>query len=258
MFVALAAVAFSAAPATADTILYQDTFNRGTSGTQLALNGSAPTYAITGYGASASAVWTTGAYWTTDGTEANVTYATRTQGNSAFLPFTPQAGYIYTFSSLVACTYQATAGHYIGVGFTSGTTLGDTPVYNDTISAWQFFRNSPSNVSPPANQNGCVVNGNIVYDGIDPPPEQFSMILNTNPTLWTVTFLVGANVINGPTAFTTNPTINYLAWGVFDHSNGTVQNVTLSVNVQTPEPSTLALLLTGLAGLLAYAWRKRR
>jgi hypothetical protein len=26
----------------------------------------------------------------------------------------------------------------------------------------------------------------------------------------------------------------------------------------TPEPSTLVLLAAGLAGLLAYAWRKRR
>ncbi len=28
--------------------------------------------------------------------------------------------------------------------------------------------------------------------------------------------------------------------------------------VAVPEPSTLALLAAGLAGLLAYAWRKRR
>ncbi len=28
--------------------------------------------------------------------------------------------------------------------------------------------------------------------------------------------------------------------------------------VPIPEPSTLALLITGLSGLLAYAWRKRR
>jgi hypothetical protein len=30
------------------------------------------------------------------------------------------------------------------------------------------------------------------------------------------------------------------------------------LTTQTPEPSTLALLATGLVGLLAYAWRKRK
>ena len=43
-------------------------------------------------------------------------------------------------------------------------------------------------------------------------------------------------------------------------SGGTafLDNVRLDDGIPIPEPSTLALLATGLIGLLAYAWRKRR
>ena len=41
---------------------------------------------------------------------------------------------------------------------------------------------------------------------------------------------------------------------------GTVENVVVrnTYSLPTPEPGTLALLITGLIGLLCYAWRKRK
>jgi hypothetical protein len=41
-------------------------------------------------------------------------------------------------------------------------------------------------------------------------------------------------------------------------SRGIWHDFSLTGTVSTPEPSTLMLLVTGLIGLLAYAWRKRR
>jgi hypothetical protein len=41
------------------------------------------------------------------------------------------------------------------------------------------------------------------------------------------------------------------AWSIFD-------NVYLNYTSATPEPSTLVLVVTGVLGLLAYAWRKRK
>ena len=51
---------------------------------------------------------------------------------------------------------------------------------------------------------------------------------------------------NTASSFYTNPVGVYLA------------AASLSTGVPTPEPSALVLLATGLLGLLAYAWRKRR
>ena len=40
----------------------------------------------------------------------------------------------------------------------------------------------------------------------------------------------------------------------FDANGGGVETIATA----TPEPGTVALLASGLAGLLAYAWRKRK
>jgi hypothetical protein len=40
--------------------------------------------------------------------------------------------------------------------------------------------------------------------------------------------------------------------------DGGLDAVTLTVTSPSPEPSTIVLLVTGVLGLLAYAWRKRR
>ena len=40
--------------------------------------------------------------------------------------------------------------------------------------------------------------------------------------------------------------------------NEVLNQTQIQALMQTPEPGTLALLLSGLGALLAYAWRKRR
>ena len=37
-----------------------------------------------------------------------------------------------------------------------------------------------------------------------------------------------------------------------------IQSLYSAMNVPVPEPATITLLVSGVAGLLAYAWRKRR
>lgn len=66
---------------------------------------------------------------------------------------------------------------------------------------------------------------------------------------------------NGGTPFTAN--FSYALSGMFDtvylRMGGTTGGILDDFEIsQVPEPSTLALLASGLIGLLAYAWRKRK
>lgn len=47
-------------------------------------------------------------------------------------------------------------------------------------------------------------------------------------------------------------------WGIFAYCGGQMSWDSVSAGSQVPEPSTIAILATGVCGLLAYAWRKRR
>jgi hypothetical protein len=67
---------------------------------------------------------------------------------------------------------------------------------------------------------------------------------------WTYTYTTGSTPPSGNLE---------IVLGVTGSGDVWVDNVALNVTTQSiPEPSTLALLAAGLAGLLAYAWRKRR
>jgi hypothetical protein len=53
-------------------------------------------------------------------------------------------------------------------------------------------------------------------------------------------------------------TMLYLAIGAHDHARNDLTGVTFTVSSSVPEPSVCVLMATGLIGLLAYAWRKRK
>ena len=73
---------------------------------------------------------------------------------------------------------------------------------------------------------------------------------------FTTNALGGNNTPSLPFTWDSN-TVNYIGFGGAFKTGAvsTIDNVSVSA---IPEPSTLALLATGLIGLLAYAWRKRK
>jgi len=247
----LASVAgFMAVEARADTILYQDGFER-----EGGLRGSAPEIRVGQYGASDSATWSGASEWTANGSNAIDDYTNK--NHNVYLPFVPEAGYVYTLSADV---YMPPVGPYpaLGVGFTS-----ENLPYNGfcergkgIMSELYYESSGRCDVCVGVDQEWW--NDNVVVPGADGTAHNFQIALDTTAANWKTTFYLDGDEVYSHTYADGNPWIQYVGFGVGDSSAGsTVDNFSLSVS-EIPEPGTLALLACGLIGLLAYAWRKRR
>ena len=190
--------------------IYQDNFTR-----QGTLSNSTP-----------SPTDATGATWyawpqlTTDGSEISVSTANPGQPpfNNAFLPFTPQAGHIYTLSAAIRgltgnqnwlamgyATSESTNVYYLGVG--SAWLLQRA---NDTKA--QFFDGSAALAySPDFPSNGLF--------------NTWSIVLNTTNTQWTATFLMNGNYMTNFT-YASNPSIQYVGIGA-NSATGYYRNFSL-------------------------------
>jgi len=251
VLVSLAAAVFSATPAVADMILYSDGFSRTG-----ALNGTAPETDAGQYGASAGATWISSGTspsvaWTTDGSKAvgDIYSAGGTARTAANLPFSPQTGHVYTLSATVQCTAATNASNWMEVALSTNADLA--ALSSDQYAFALFVYSSGNNQSFLGSGTGGEVD-----IGSDKGSIQWALVLDTNPTHWTVTWKVNGVTERGPVAWSSNPTLNYISFYNSGGTTCTVDNFLVSVDV--PEPSTLALLAAGLVGLLCYAWRKRR
>lgn len=234
-------------------VIYQDSFARGTSLSPVDLDGSLPTTTTGG------AAWL--AYgWATDGTRGNVSDLLSYNADNAYLPFTPVGGNVYTLSVVMNVT--SGGANWMAVGFSS---TAPTHALNNGLGVWS--------------NNGCVgtdllTNAGTLYAANGPDlagiasvgtgytgEQALSIVLDTTPALpqdWTFAFKVGTATVRTATAFGgTGPNISYVGFGNYAHDSGYVKDFSLTV-ASTPEPSASVLLATGLFGLLAYAWRKRK
>ena len=125
----------------------------------------------------------------------------------------------------------------------------------DTINAWAVGKSKSVDIVIQTTNNdpysGARPNLASYYQGYRDVAAADGLLLIDNYPNW-------INLYN------TDPTTwnNYVSDGIHPDALG-VQNVImpqveLALNSQVPEPGTLALLIAGLTGLLAYAWRKRR
>jgi hypothetical protein len=251
-----AVLVFSASNRLQAAIIYQDSFNRGTSASQVALNGSAPAQETGLAGGSASADWIASA-WTTDGTEANLI----APGNSqAFLPFTPQAGEIYSLSAVLN-TASASGSAWLSLGFSNtDVTTGEQFHVSNTVYAWILERGAPTASVPNRFFAGAGTNTQV-NDGTTTSPVLLDVMLNTTSPTWTASFSVNGvavGSVNLPAAAQTGGSapIKFVGIGSggFDTAGGTGSVSSFSLSV-VPEPATLGLLGVGVIGLLG---RRRR
>ena len=136
-----------AAWAQSTNLIYQDTFNR-----TAPLNGSTPSLAKAGHG---NGSWIGYPGLTTDGAGISVTVATppaaggMSQYNNAFLPFTPEAGHVYTLSVDIDPPIA-----YVGVGADGATgyfrhlSLSDCVPAGFTNRGLSEYRNVASGSEP--------------------------------------------------------------------------------------------------------------
>lgn len=265
--VAASAGLFAAATARATTTIYQDSFNR-TGG----LNGSAPTIDTGGFGGTAGATWSainfnTGAGdtgWATSTTNGGqLAYSgnpsTPAYAATAWLPFTPQAGQVYTAqTTFVVNANGGSVANWFGFLFDSSA----SGLFGTTDYPSMLDRVDPSpDIGWTAGKIGGQVQGPTAGSTTSTSDTTVNtMILNTTGSTWTVQFAwndltnPADSVTSAVTALGGNPTAdNLMGFAVIPPATGTITDFSLTA---VPEPATLGLFAIGGLGLLLIG-RKR-
>ena len=163
--------------AAAETIYY-DNFD-GSAGVDL--NGTTPDISLTG------ASWVAGSNdFDADGT---VTWDGAGQGDSAYLPFVPASGYVYTLSATIEAVSAVTDTNWIALGFTQSNGEPDSRFYGDNGSRnpiyWALSRTNQATLYD-QDFNGPGTAGGLDFTTIS--ADNLKIVLDTSATTWTASW----------------------------------------------------------------------
>ncbi|MBN1845997.1 MAG: PEP-CTERM sorting domain-containing protein [Sedimentisphaerales bacterium] len=211
-------------------VLYYDNFD-GLTGVDL--DGLAPDISMGG------AVWDAGPEMDADGA---ITYSGTVYGDSAYLPFTPESGYIYTLS----VTMNATVGDWLGVGFTQNKNPAER-FLEEGVYWWALTR-SEGHAQTDQTFIGVRTNGaqNASTSGAD----NIVTVIDTTGVTWGIEWFFDGNVERSEDIVDPG-VINYVAFSNA-RCDGVISEFSLT---RIPEPATLAIL--GLGSVLAVRRRRR-
>ena len=235
--VAILGIGFLAPSASAITI-YSDTLT----GSGSALNGTTVDSSVTYAGGTAGATWTAvGSYKeTTTGT-----IGTDASHQGAYLPFTPQAGYVYT---LTATLEYPAGGNWAALGFQTQADLSNSQFHAAAGSAyaWTLVRGSGGG-QPQFFPGPDTATGGAFATGSQSGLQTVTITLNTTGASWTTSATIGG--YTSSYTYSSNPTsIAYVGFGgvgsVSKTTNFSLSAVSANPPVITATGSPLSALTT--------------
>jgi MYXO-CTERM domain-containing protein len=251
------------------TLIYQDSFT-GSAGTTV--GGKALDVAAGADGGTAGATWTADitaatpitttsadAIWQLDGsghaTIRNAAVADGADANliaNAWLPFVPQAGFVYDLHIELNPTATGASGNWLGVAYTDATMNNHSPsgsasaLSNDNPFGLSILKGSGTLQKfaglGTANGNPPDITGLTVGSQF----HSLDLLLDTSAAQWKMSWQLDGAAIGTTFTYASNPSIGRVVFGT-NKLNGAVQNFSLS-STAVPEPMSLgALALAGLA-----------